>query len=85
MAAWIQALLDAMPNATKGGRYIMEKHFTRGFLRREYGIQRERWSAHDTMGQEHHFWKEERWQPHWVDIDRRGRIIYAELGCLLAW
>jgi len=63
----------------------MEKHFSRGFLRREYGIQRERWTAHDTAGAERKFWKPARWHPQWVDIDGRGRVIYGEDGCLWAW
>lgn len=82
---WIQALFDLLPSFRQAPPYRMEKPFAGGFLRREMGTQRERWSAHDRSGVERIAWKEQPWQSQWLDVDHRGRVIFADAGCLWGW
>ncbi|MBI1756633.1 MAG: hypothetical protein HYR64_05950 [Fimbriimonas ginsengisoli] len=64
---------------------IMEKPFQRGCLRRETTQDWERWSVVDDSGVERRSWKPEEGHPQWVDVNKAGRIVFGENGCLWAW
>jgi hypothetical protein len=63
----------------------LTKRFQSGYLKYEWEGIRERWSAVDLDGKERLVLEPKEWHPQWLDVDRRGRLIYGHEGCLWAW
>ncbi|MGI8924171.1 MAG: hypothetical protein ACR2HJ_09070 [Fimbriimonadales bacterium] len=85
MEAFMRDLENSIPKYRTDVTGIKEKPFRSGFLRRETSAVGDRWSAHNDSGAEVKSWKPPMWQPQWLDVDGRGRIVFAEGGCLWAW
>lgn len=63
----------------------MERVMSGGLLVRETVDHGERWSALDDSGSVRLSFNSPTFGWQWLDLDRRGRVIYADKGCLWAW
>jgi hypothetical protein len=64
---------------------ILERRFSNGLLRRESAHDAVTWSICSDSGMEIRTWNPEPFHPQWIDIDARGRVVFADKGCLWAW
>ncbi|AIE86503.1 hypothetical protein OP10G_3135 [Fimbriimonas ginsengisoli Gsoil 348] len=83
--SWLRNIEEAMPKPKTNVTGILEKRVPSGLLRREHSYNSEQWSLIDDSGVERRSWKPRGGHPHWIDVDRRGRIVFGEMGCLWAW
>lgn len=81
---WLRAVYGYKRAITQTPQ-VVQKQIRNGFLRGEQWNGVFRWSAHDEAGVEVRSWVETVWSSHWVDSDGRGRLVFAEGGCLWAW
>lgn len=80
----VQGLGDeAMPRYRTDVTGLMEKPFARGILTRETYAEGETWGVRDDSGKIHRKWSQA--QRQWLDVDARGRVVFADQGCLWAW
>ena len=64
---------------------VMEKRFTGGRLIRVIGYPGERWEVRDESDVAKLAFARGMFEPQWLDVDDRGRVIYGDAGCLWAW
>jgi hypothetical protein len=64
---------------------LMEKRFARGRLVRETDLNGDSWSVEDETGKRVRSWQCTYSQSQWVDVDRNGRLVFGDKGCLWAW
>lgn len=68
-----------------GPSFHLRKDIPKGRLECWYGYELERVCAYDQAGNERLRLESNQNHPQWMDVDRSGRLVYSERGCLYAW
>jgi hypothetical protein len=80
-----ELLMDSVPRYRTVRAGIWRKPFERGSLCRIDRHLVEEWSICDASDKPRKTWMPRTWQPQFLDLDGRGRIIFGDQGCLWAW
>lgn len=78
---WLHKRLSPRPSRD----LTYTKQFRNGYLKLYESFDESTLEVHDLQGECHIKLCGEQGHPIWADIDRNGRLVYADKGCLWAW
>lgn len=84
LEAMVTLLEESIPKHRITQAGIWEKVFRSGRLRRKEE-ETEEWQILDSAGDVRRSFRKDRFEPQFLDIDHRGRVVFGDQGCLWAW